>query len=473
MNQWLHQSTWHGGQLLAFSALDGPTDYENALTARTSFGTPGLDIKLPGECHVRFGSDVAGAFVIAGDFLTVETREGLIRGAFLDTHHLLLEGPCTVDISSSAVDSRTSGSRLLIGSASHFEPARLDADLDSAIQARGQWLNTCEIPPRIYPTVRRALHKALSIMKTQVYSPEGCIRHRWTTPDRWPHRKMWLWDSVFHAIGWRHLDADLAREMISAVLDSQRDDGFIAHMMTPAGVSGITQPPVLAFGVKLVNQTAPDTRWLAEVYPKLAAYVRWDIANRDTDGGGLVEWAIEGDPHCRGGESGMDNSPRFDSATQLDAVDFNSFLALECETLAAFAETLGMDNQVATWKAEHQRLCRLISSKLWSEEFEFFVDYDVDKGRQSPVLASSGFLPLICGAATREQAEHLAAHLDNPSTFGTPFPVPSIAVSSSECYAKDMWRGPTWINLNWLIALGLERYGMTDRAFVLRQKTMR
>ena len=30
-------------------------------------------------------------------------------------------------------------------------------------------------------------------------SPEGRLGHRWTTPDRWPHRNIWLWDSAFHA----------------------------------------------------------------------------------------------------------------------------------------------------------------------------------------------------------------------------------------------------------------------------------
>jgi hypothetical protein len=36
--------------------------------------------------------------------------------------------------------------------------------------------------------------------------------------------------------------------------------------------------------------------------------------------------------------------------------------------------------------------------------------------------------------------------------------VPSIAVCDHAHYAKDMWRGPTWVNVNWLIARGLERY---------------
>ena len=42
--------------------------------------------------------------------------------------------------------------------------------------------------------------KCLSINKENVYSPEGEIHCRWTTPDRIPHRFMWIWDSAFHAM---------------------------------------------------------------------------------------------------------------------------------------------------------------------------------------------------------------------------------------------------------------------------------
>ena len=165
------------------------------------------------------------------------------------------------------------------------------------------------LPAGLSPATKRTLVKALSIMKTQVYSPEGRIHHRWTTPDRWPHRRMWLWDTAFHAIGWRHVDPAVARDSILAVLDMQAPDGFIAHMMDPVGTSHITQPPVLALGAKLVHDAAPDSRWIEDVYPNLGAYVEWDLVHRDRDGLGLVEWEIEGDPHCRSGESGMDNSP--------------------------------------------------------------------------------------------------------------------------------------------------------------------
>ena len=467
----LVREQWSGGQLLAFSAIDGVTDYDNGLTGRTSFGQPGIDVMLPGACSIRFPVSSQVKSWVAGDCFSLNSARGVVRGAFLDAHHLLIEGLCEVPVSEDAIGQCFKDGRLLLGAASHFNADRIDDDLDMAIESRSAWLKKQRIMPGLPAATRRTLCKMLSVMKTQVCSPQGKIKRCWTTPDRWPHRNMWLWDSVFHAIGWRHVDPELARSMLQAVLGTQREDGFIAHMATPYGISDITQPPILALGAKLVSDISPGRKWIQSVYPGLCGYVEWDRANRDTDGAGLVEWAIEGDPNCRSGESGMDNSPRFDTATQLDAVDFNSFLALECEILAGFAGQLGLNEDVRKWTDQHRRLCTLIAERLWSHEHRFFVDYDVDRQEPSSVVASSGFLPLICGAASDEQAAQLAAHLRDPDMFGTSFPVPCIAVRDVEHYAKDMWRGPTWINLNWLIAYGLDRYGMSDVAAELRQRT--
>ena len=458
-----------GGQLLAFSGLDGTTSFAHGLVARTSLDLSGIEVRLPERARLVFPQPVS--VQLSGDWLVWILPAGVVRGVFLDAFHLLVEGPCTVERLDAGLSSHVQGNRLLVGATPRFDADLISADVPQALPARSAWMEGLRFPSHLSEPTRRTLTKALSVMKSQVCTPEGPIAHRWTTPDRWPHRRMWLWDSVFHAIGWRHLDPALARDMISAVFDRQQADGFIPHMMDPQKISPMTQPPVLALGVSLVLEKQAAPEWLAELYPKLCAYLRWDMANRDSDGGGLLEWDIEGDPNCRSGESGMDNSPRFDSATRLDAMDFNSFLAHECELLADFARQLGHTEGASEWAAHAERLNHLIQTKLWSPTAQFFMDYDVEWNHASSILASSGFMPLVCGAATSAQAAALVAHLKNPSTFGTAFPVPSVAACHTDCYAKDMWRGPTWINMNWLIARGLDRYGYYAEAAQLRLRT--
>ena len=469
----LRRDRWHGGQLMAFSALDGTTDYKLSLAGRTSFSTPGIEIKFPADCVLSIQLPAEGEFEVAGDCFWMKTKQGTARGAFLDARSLLVEGPCTVASKADAISVRTVNNRTLVTCGGEGDQSALKADLDEVIARRIKWLKDRHIPEGLSPVARRTLVKALSVMKTQVYSPEGRIRHRWTTPDRWPHKNMWLWDSAFHAIGWRHVDAGLARDALSAVMDMQAPDGMVSLMMTPESIlNQITQPPVLALAAKMAHASEPRMEWLEEMYPKLCAYVEWDMANRDLDKDGLVEWQISGNPRCRSGESGMDNSPRFDEATSMAAVDFNSFLALEYELLAEFAATLGREADEARWKEQHARLCRLISKRLWSPKHGFFLDYDTERQAHCPVLASSGFMPLICGAATAAQAGALARHLRNPATFGTPLPVPSVAAGDAEHYSPDMWRGPVWVNLNWLVAFGFKRYGRRKVAAKLVEQTV-
>jgi hypothetical protein len=475
MINYLTRHTWHPGQLIAFSGIDGQTDFEQGLTARTTARDkrPGIEIVLPGKCHLHFPGDTSRNNRVTADTFVLQTPEEQVRGAMLDAWHLLIEGPCEAGAPETTVRLISEGNRTLLGAAPHFDAGRLHDDLDDAIAAREAWLHERTPVEGMSDAGQRTLAKMLSVMKNQVCTPEGAIRHRWTTPDRWPHRKMWLWDSVFHAIAWRHVDPELARDMLSAVVDMQREDGFIAHMMTPDGISAITQPPVLALGVKLVDAICPALQWIASLYPHLCAYVEWDLHNRDSDGNGLVEWRSAGGTLCGSDESGMDNSPRFDAGHRLDACDFNACLALECEILASFAKRLGLADDAAKWSDRHGRLCALMREYLWSDELGFFVDYDIDEARPSPILASSGFLPLICGAATPEQAAILRQRLEDPAYFGTPFRVPSIAACDAAHYAKDMWRGPVWININWQIAEGFERYGLHDTAAALRQSTLR
>jgi neutral trehalase len=140
--------------------------------------------------------------------------------------------------------------------------------------------------------------------------------------------------------------------------------------------------------------------------------------------------------------------------------------------MAEFAEELDLSEDVALWEKRHQKLNQLINEKLWNQKKNFYFDYDIDQGKMSEVMASSGFLPLICGAPSQEQAAELVSHLNNPDTFKTAFPVPSIAVCNGKYYAKDMWRGPVWINVNWLIARGLRRYGFNAEANALIDRTM-
>ncbi len=456
---------WDAGQMIAFSGLDGQTDYRNGLVARTSTAPAGIEIIDPGKVRIAFKSAISGQVIFGGDFFSVTTEAGSIRGAVLDATHILIEGAVEVLSQDDTIQYKKADGRLLLGTAQNFDPSLITSNLDDTFVARSEWILTRKLPEGIAPERQRTVVRALTAMKSQVWSPEGKISHRWTTPERWPHKDMWIWDTAFHAIGWRHIDPALSMELINGLFELQREDGFLTYRGTPDGPyfhlgDLLTQPPVLAMAVQLVHDVTKDDIWLKNMYPKLCAYLEWDLTNRDLDGGGLVEWFIEENEECRSGESGMDNSPRFDDAIALDAVDFNAYLANEYQVVASIAEKFGISDEAEKWHARASNICNLIESKLWSDTHQFYCDLNPATQQQTSVLASSGFMPLLCGSPNQERAKVLEKNLLDPQRFGSVFPVASIAVCDVEHYEKDMWRGPTWINVNWLIAKGFERYGM-------------
>jgi putative isomerase len=464
---------WGGGQLMAFSGLDGPTPFDRALVCRTSFAGTGLSVMFPDAAELIFSESTPRRAFVTGDVFDLAHPGGRTRGAFLDACHLLVEGPCRIRSAGKKLTVVTSGPRTLIAPADRCDPRRVDAELDRAIAERLQWLRAAQLPPIASDLRRKTFVKCLSVMKSAVYSPEGKLRHRYTTPDRWPHRGMWLLDSALHAIGIRHADPSLARDAIEAVLDAQHPDGLVQiSYFHRGGRADLVQPPLLAAAAELAERVRPDPDFVARIYPKLAACLEWDMKNRDADGDGLLEWRLDGDPAARSGESDWDNSPRFDLAKPINAVDFNAYLARECEVMAAFARRLGKADEEARWADHHRRLCRLINDKLWSESSGIYVDALAHGGAQQPLLTAAGFLPLFCGAPTPERARRLAAHLRDPKTFATALPVATVSPSHRDQYTKDLSRGPAWVNVNWCIAKGFERYGLIEEARLIRDRTL-
>jgi glycogen debranching enzyme len=79
---------------------------------------------------------------------------------------------------------------------------------------------------------------------------------------------------------------------------------------------------------------------------------------------------------------------------------------------------------------------------------------------------ASGFTPLFAGVPTRNQAARI---LENLNQYGfcplneQCYAVPSYDKQEPD-FGKRYWRGPIWMNLNWLLYRGLRRYGFDDYA---------
>jgi len=313
--------------------------------------------------------------------------------------------------------------------------------------------------------------KCLSVMKSQLYSPEGKLKRIWSTPDRLPHKHLWLWDSVFHAIGFRNYDTTLAEELILAVLDCQENDGFIPHCAYPTGASQIIQPPVIAWGAWKVYEKSGNQAFLRTVFEANERFLAWCHENRRDTEEELYTWLTKDDVNCRCDESGMDNSPRFDCHARLQAIDLSCFMANEARVMAKIAARLRDAEKEAFYTHWYHSIRKDINSKLWCGEEGFYYDYDLTNGTLHKVQSVASFLPLFAGVCDGAQAAALVAKLLDPETFGTPLPIPSIS-RQDPTYGSDMWRGPVWINYNYMISDGLAENGYPELALTIRTKTV-
>lgn len=168
----------------------------------------------------------------------------------------------------------------------------------------------------------------------------------------------------------------------------------------------------------------------------------------------------------------MDNSPRFDIRAHLYAIDFSCFMANDLRFMAKIAAELGLPEKSAYYMEWHKKVAEEINSLLWSEEDGFYFDYSIEDRRLHKVWSVASFLPLFAGICDEQKAAALVRHLNDPESFATEFPIPSIS-KKDPTFGTDMWRGPVWINFNYMIMAGLNEYGYRAFSTELKEKTIR
>lgn len=323
-------------------------------------------------------------------------------------------------------------------------------------EGRIDWLRSIPLPsPDMPHDVARTYLRACAMLRTNACSPEGYISTPWTTPDRWPHRHCYLWDSAFQSIGYIRFDPVWGRNAVRAMLAGAEGSGMVPSMLTPMGPGKPqTNSPCLAWAAWECYRLGAGREFLDEVYPHLAAYVRHNLTHASEEVGGLLVW-----PHF---SHGMDNSQRFDEGEPLVFLDLNLHEAGELRTMARMARALGRDDEADEWTRLRDKLAGAINERLWDEKTGFYYDLNED-GSLRKVKTATAFVALFAGVADKRRADALAGHLFNPDEFWSPLPIRTTSADEPK-YSKDMWRGPVWPNYEVMIVRALDEYGRRDRA---------
>ncbi|PWE54264.1 glycoside hydrolase family 37 [Metarhizobium album] len=298
---------------------------------------------------------------------------------------------------------------------------------------------------------------------------------------------VWYNDQAFAALLSSVFDIDLARQNMAVALAGATPQGNVACIVTSndAWVDR-SQPPTGALVSWLCYLRSGERSVLEASYEALARNQRWWRQNRDPDGVGLISCGTgdvggglyKGTVFGARNETGMDNSATHDEAVYdpktrtLSTFDLglNCALATDAEMLGKIAAVLGKEADAAEFSGFAARSRELIRTELWDDERGIFANRQRTGGFVRS-LSPTSFYPLVCGAASPQQAERLLAHLADPSTFGGAFLLPN-ATRDDPAFAENVyWRGRIWPNVNYMVWLGLRRYGFTAEATDLAQKS--
>ena len=468
----ISMDVWGQGAIFAFSGLEGKTGFDSQLVGVLLGDHPGVHF-LPANPFELY-MDTTGVSdlqweTVASDLLLGKARiqNEWKRLCFAFQANATVVGVCPqgrlrLVFDSGKADEHTSLQTKETEDGCYFclslegQTACEPEAIEALIRRRAAFFDRFQ-PVHMKEDVGKAYLHAVSVMKSQAYAPEGIFLQTWTTPERYPHKKLWLWDSCFHSLGNRVISEQLAMDSILSVLDTQLPDGMIPHAASPDQHSQITQPPLLAWSVEKIVRRTGSTAFAAKCYDALTRYLQWDMDNRRT-ASGLFFWHINRDQaHNRCDESGMDNCSRFDDVEEMECIDFSCFMKREAEAMHSLATLLKKDADAKKWAEYAEALSSLINVRLWDENDGMYYDFEVKTQSLHRFPSICSFLPLFAGVCPENRKEALLSALRDPRAFKAPYSIPTIPVSHPT-FGTDLWCGPVWINYVYLVAEGLYRY---------------
>ena len=101
-----------------------------------------------------------------------------------------------------------------------------------------------------------------------------------------------------------------------------------------------------------------------------------------------------------------------------------------------------------------------------------YIHYDLRNEKPLRYLSSSSFSPLFANIPNKDKAESIVKVMMEKFGGEHQYLCASFDPTSERFNPKKYWRGPVWVNLNWMLYYGLKQYGFEDIAERTKQDTV-
>lgn len=338
--------------------------------------------------------------------------------------------------------------------------------------AEERWHAWFAAAPAVDEAYRAQYYYAWWVMGANILSPHGFFRRESVVPSKAHYIGAWQWDNYFHALAFRYTDKAFASDQIQFMLDHQLPDGMIPDAVYDEGAitqlevpvaAAVTKPPIIGWVAMHVYSQTGDEQMLRDIYEPLVRWNSWWFGLNDDDNDGIVQYTH---PFS----SGLDDSPLWDQGMPVEAVDLNTYLCVQMESMAKMARILGRTREAEMWLRKSHALGERMVEHFYDKQAGLF--WSQKDHQPITVLTPFSLYPLWTGRLPQQMNEQLVQHLHNPDSFWTTHPLPTVAASDPRYDPNQMWRGPVWININYIFVEALQRAGFPADARDLAERTL-
>lgn len=267
-------------------------------------------------------------------------------------------------------------------------------------------------------------------------------------------------------------------------------DSYLTPLNTPRALG---RPTKLATGVYKFKNTG----WLknAITTAKKEYDTVWidkeNLYNHHVEGYGLSRYGDRdiGYAHSSELESGWDMTSRFyNRCDQFLPIDLNSYLYKYEKDFEFVAKLLNNHKEEKYWFEKAEIRKKEINKYMWNDDEKFFFDYGYAFKQSSNFLSLASYTPMWAGLASYAQAKEMVKKLPKFETqyglticvkesLAKPIDITKIQKrfhpAINEIIKPKQWDYPNiWSPLEYLTVIGLLKYGFTDDAKRIMEKSV-